>query len=604
MPPKKSVVWDYFIKDKTTHRVKCNLCKQTFKDFGNTTNLTRHLKTSHPIQYCSNTGENNMEIDSENILEASTSTCDGIKTTALISSSVRKSVTQRKLQFSSNQNTNKINQALVNMICTDLQPLQIVENPGFKNFVTSLNPNYTLPCRKTLSETLLTDRYSVARAAFLEKMKHVPYVSITTDTWTSDSTKSFIAITCHYIYNSNLETVILSTIEIKKSHTAENLANILRKTLADKWKLMDKVTAIVTDNAANIKKAVTLLNIQQISCNAHTLNLIVQNSIEADNELCILIEKCRQIVGYFKRSSSGANTLAEIQEKMNLPKLKLKQDVTTRWNSTYFMHERLKFVRVPLAAALSALPAAPNNLSECQWDQIGNCIDILQPIQEMTRILSGEQYPTLSCIIPLIRGLHHALESIRPSTTLGMNLKRNIINNLNVRFDKVESTAMYAVSTLLDPRFKIAAFLDVAKANEAKDVLKNELCTIAPPEMQETVENVEPGNCDGKSSLWNFLDSKVSAHTKHVDSSAAGQLLHYLDLPYEPRNSNPLLFWLKRKDINADLYQISTKYFSIPATSVPSERVFSKAGLLCNRRRNLLGSKKIDMILFLNSCKQ
>lgn len=49
------------------------------------------------------------------------------------------------------------------------------------------------------------------------------------------------------------------------------------------------------------------------------------------------------------------------------------------------------------------------------------------------------------------------------------------------------------------------------------------------------------------------------------------------------------------------LYKLAMKYLCIPATSVPSERVFSKAALICNQRRNRLEGKKIDQIIFLSS---
>lgn len=40
--------------------------------------------------------------------------------------------------------------------------------------------------------------------------------------------------------------------------------------------------------------------------------------------------------------------------------------------------------------------------------------------------------------------------------------------------------------------------------------------------------------------------------------------------------------------------------FCVPATSVPSEQLFSKAGELISSKRNRLGRKNVDKILFLN----
>jgi len=55
---------------------------------------------------------------------------------------------------------------------------------------------------------------------------------------------------------------------------------------------------------------------------------------------------------------------------------------------------------------------------------------------------------------------------------------------------------------------------------------------------------------------------------------------------------------------NSDKYKIysliAQEFFCIPATSVPSEQIFSKAGnIISKKKRAILSSKMIDQLLFL-----
>lgn len=122
-------------------------------------------------------------------------------------------------------------------------------------------------------------------------------------------------------------------------------------------------------------------------------------------ELNKLLTKCRNLVTHFKQSSLSAYKLREIQEQMGLKDLKLKQDVPIRWNSGIIMMERLSKMKIPLSAALSALTSAPKNLEASEWVTIDDCIAILKPFVFLTEDLSGQTYPTVSRITPLIKGL-------------------------------------------------------------------------------------------------------------------------------------------------------------------------------------------------------
>lgn len=114
----------------------------------------------------------------------------------------------------SNINQKQVDDTLLDMIVLDYQPLQVVENVGFQRFTKQLNPDYKLLSRKLLSNKLLDERYKVCAGALKEKLSKVNYVARTTDIWTSDSNRSYVSFTCHFVLDSVLHSQILSTSEM------------------------------------------------------------------------------------------------------------------------------------------------------------------------------------------------------------------------------------------------------------------------------------------------------------------------------------------------------------------------------------------------------
>ncbi len=62
---------------------------------------------------------------------------------------------------------------------------------------------------------------------------------------------------------------------------------------------------------------------------------------------------------HFKRSELANTKLKEKQHQMNTTEHKLIQDVSTRWNSTFFMLERLLEQCWPIMATLSDPEVTP-----------------------------------------------------------------------------------------------------------------------------------------------------------------------------------------------------------------------------------------------------
>lgn len=89
------------------------------------------------------------------------------------------------------------------------------------------------------------------------------------------------------IYSTILDSICLGVKELTTNHTADHIKSDLSDMLLS-WAInLDKVTAITTDNGANIIAAVRLLcqNENHVPCFAHTLNLVVTKALEVATKL-------------------------------------------------------------------------------------------------------------------------------------------------------------------------------------------------------------------------------------------------------------------------------------------------------------------------------
>lgn len=188
-----------------------------------------------------------------------------------------------------------ITEKLLLLFIKDFQPFSIVEDEGFKQFIKALNPAYELPNRKTISRTLVPALYEEQYQKCRNVATDIKSVCLTTDCWTSENTESYVAVTAHYL-NKNFEFqhFLLDYAVMRRQHTSLNLASEISRIVTE-WNLQDKVLLVVTDNASNIKNAITNLNWNHFGCFAHTINLIVKEALANDNDL-LCCKKLKQLL--------------------------------------------------------------------------------------------------------------------------------------------------------------------------------------------------------------------------------------------------------------------------------------------------------------------
>lgn len=268
------------MEQKSSDIVVCLLCKDKLKYSGSTSNMIKPPRTTRPIEYAELKEDADME----------TATKASIPSTSAQPTLIKAIMRAQPYKNDSNKKK-ELDNLVVRMIVEDLQPLSVVEDKGFKKLVNGLNPRYDLPSCREIGRTLLSsiDNREVERVhQELEKEKHIP---LTTDIWTSRQTKAFITVTAHYISPEwILKSVVLDTVHMVKSHTADNIAEELRF-FCSKWGISYQICSIVTDNAANMIAAIKQMDIRHLQCFAHSLNLVVQNSIKNTEDVQKLKKK-------------------------------------------------------------------------------------------------------------------------------------------------------------------------------------------------------------------------------------------------------------------------------------------------------------------------
>lgn len=180
---------------------------------------------------------------------------------------------------------------------------------------------------------------------------------------------------------------------------------------------------------------------------------------------------------------------------------------------------------------------------------------ILKPVEQLTVIISGEQYPTLSYIIPLIRSLQNSLRNNFPTTNVAIQLKITLIDVIDRRLGCIENNKIAAKATFIDPRFKKAAFGMEANADQAQKYVLEEFTKYLNNEEQSISKSIhefqQQRNIEECNELWEHFDQKVHEHInmETLISSAIIKIKQYVELPYLERKFNLLEFWEDRKEI-------------------------------------------------------
>ncbi|XP_056409016.1 zinc finger BED domain-containing protein 4-like [Hyla sarda] len=512
---RKSKVWEHFSIVGDGRSAKCKLCGREVsrgRVIGHLTNsgMNHHLRTHHkPVLLREDSGLLSPPPSKKRASASSSATISshnldkGHRGEAVDPSQAKQPTLDQFSGFHSRgisrQQSRKITRLIGELIAVGGAPFNMVEGEPFKRLMQAVAPQYVIPSRTTFSRSIVPSLHKSCVELIKQELGRATGQSVhfTTDLWSAPSGQhAFLSLTAHWWQPIVMEpaqitsgprstgagvvekqnqghcSFLLHAEVLDEQHSSHNITRALQKMVAE-WlgeqaNTQAKMGFVVTDGAANMLKALRDGKFVGVRCSAHVLHLVVKAGIddttESNTKLSEVLDSCRKIAGHFHRSVKDSHIFRQEQIKAGLPQHRLKQDVSTRWNSTLDMLERiLEQQKAIHAMSHEHVIGVARPLSREEWKIISQVVTVLSPFRAATENLSQEN-ASLAQDIPLFSHLVNKMDAIlnhRENLPRGYlvpdiaTLVRRINRQLNRRIKELtDACPELMLATMCDPRIK------------------------------------------------------------------------------------------------------------------------------------------------------
>ena len=392
-------------------------------------------------------------------------------------------------------------------------PISMVEGEPFRHFMSVVDNRYNPPARSTVTSHLATMAEGV-RQQLSDKLATVRSVNLTLDIWSDRKMRAYLGVTAHYILpaKSELSSSLLTCSRFTGSHTGERIAAELGSTL-DVYNIKYKVDYVITDNAANMKKAMSIAlydtenseeadpdeaaidnpdiwkdidetdkqeiletvnahsRKERLACFNHTLHLVVGDGLKDTKCVSSALAKCSKITSMIHTSSLFRDAFEQaFGRNKSIPSA-----VVTRWNSTLRQIKSVLSLDMKLLCeVLEAQGQKHLVFAAREWSQLNELVDVLDPFLEATLLTEGDKQVTISYALPSVLALIKHVRDVRHRVKYCNPICFALLASLSSRFDRLLQRVQvtkehrvsdvsslpfgsdaYIISTVLDPKFRL-----------------------------------------------------------------------------------------------------------------------------------------------------
>ncbi|XP_056695211.1 zinc finger BED domain-containing protein RICESLEEPER 2-like [Spinacia oleracea] len=353
-----------------------------------------------------------------------------------------------------------------------------------------------------------------------------------------------------------------------------------------------------------------------IRCCAHILNLIVQEGLRVIDG-CIV--KVREGVKYITLTEGRKIKFKQCVVATNSDfKLKLKKDVSTRWNSTFLMLERALLAKEAIDMFAKRDSSYEFYLSSLEWKHIQSMSNFLEPFYLITKLFSGSDYPTANHyfgnILSIEKLLHDAHIDEDPMIQI-------MASTMQGKFDKYWSnySVILSFAVIFYPHYKLdfvknsysILYVDDEANRKAQIVLSEFIemytfyvksstpCASSSSSLQSTSRSPLPLS---SSTPFKTGDIYKNFHATIAPSRVgASEVDAYLSVPLRkhiPGEEFDILnYWKEQSASYPILSRMAKDVLAIPISSVASESSFSMGGRILTNIRSCLSDKHLEALV-------
>nr|KAJ0189759.1 hypothetical protein LSAT_V11C800454260 [Lactuca sativa] len=289
----------------------------------------------------------------------------------------------------------------------------------------------------------------------------------------------------------------------------------------------------------------------------------------------------------------------------------LRQDVSTRWNSTFLMLDNALFYK----KALLQMAKTDANFVHCpssqEWSKIEKICKFLQVFHEVTLAFSGSKYPTANLYFPNVLKIRLLLKEDVVSND---DFIKIMATRMNLKFDKYwsEFSTIMGIVVIFDPHYKFQVidwpFKRVyGKTSDLEiDLFKKKLFSlfdeyVAINTKSKASESSPPSPKVNENLSDTYMTDFDEFSSCEFTTDGKSKLELYLEEPKLPRigDLNVLEYWKPLQVRFPIVSQMARDILVIPISTVASESVFSIGGRVLDAYWSSLKAETAEVLVCL-----